>query len=115
MNCQEHSAGKDVYMNMAEVQQRLDIPRLIEEDVYYCAFNSPKSYGGNSYFVRHPDGNWLVDSPRFIPLLENRLGELGGLRYIFLTHQDDVADSEAFAMRFCARRLIHEADRRAAP
>ena len=100
---------------MVELRERQDIPRLIEEDVYYCAFNSPKSYGGNSYFILHPDGNWLVDSPRFIPLLENRFDELGGLRYIFLTHRDDVADSEAYAKRFGAKRIIHEADRSSAP
>src|SRR5690242_19562232 len=34
-----------------------DFPLLIEDDVYYSGFNSPKSYGGNSYFVRRPDGN----------------------------------------------------------
>jgi glyoxylase-like metal-dependent hydrolase (beta-lactamase superfamily II) len=100
---------------MAELTQRLDIPRPIEDEVYYCAFNSPKSYGGNSYFVQHPDGNWLIDSPRYLPLLEKRFEQLGGLRYIFLTHQDDVADSAAYARRFGARRIIHEADRRAAP
>src|SRR5690349_13014667 len=42
-----------------------DFPLAVEEPVYYCGFNSPKSYGGNSYFVRHPAGNWLVDSPKF--------------------------------------------------
>src|ERR1700752_5226580 len=36
-----------------------DFPLLIEGPVYYCGYNSPKSYGGNSYFIRHPDGNWL--------------------------------------------------------
>src|SRR3954471_6658159 len=30
-----------------------DFPLLVEEPVYYCGFNSPKSYGGNSYFIRH--------------------------------------------------------------
>ncbi len=30
-----------------------DFPVVIEEPVFYCGFNSPKSYGGNSYFVRH--------------------------------------------------------------
>src|SRR5690242_3896911 len=40
-----------------------DFPLLIAEPVYYCGFNSPKSFGGNSYFVRHRDGNWLIDSP----------------------------------------------------
>ena len=92
-----------------------DFPLLLEESVYYCGFNSPKSYGGNSYFVRHAGGNWLIDSPRFIPHLVNRFEALGGLRTIFLTHRDDVADADAYARRFGARRIIHEADRSAAP
>jgi hypothetical protein len=39
-----------------------DFPLLVEEPVYYCGYNSPKSYGGNSYFIRHPAGNWLIAS-----------------------------------------------------
>lgn len=31
-----------------------DFPLVIEEPVSYCGFNSPKSYGGNSYFIRQP-------------------------------------------------------------
>jgi integrating conjugative element membrane protein (TIGR03745 family) len=36
-----------------------DFPLAIEGPVAYCGFTSPKSYGGSSYFVRHPGGNWL--------------------------------------------------------
>src|SRR5512144_2819953 len=28
-----------------------DFPLRLEQNVFYCGFNSPKSYGGNSYFV----------------------------------------------------------------
>src|SRR5215472_14901518 len=31
-----------------------DFPLQLDGDVSYCGFNSPKSYGGNSYFVEHP-------------------------------------------------------------
>src|SRR6266545_7275083 len=77
-----------------------DFPLVVEEPVYYCGFNSPKSYGGNSYFVQHPAGNWLIDSPKFLPRLVRRLEALGGLAHIFLTHRDDVADAERFASHF---------------
>ncbi|QEL18671.1 MBL fold metallo-hydrolase [Limnoglobus roseus] len=85
----------------------LDFPLAVEEPVYYCGYNSPKSYGGNSYFVRHPDGNWLIDSPKFIAPLVKRLEELGGVAHVFLTHRDDVADADRFADHFHARRIIH--------
>jgi ferredoxin len=55
-----------------------DFPMLLEDDVHYCGFNSSKSYGGSSYFVRHEGGNWLVDSPRFIAHLTARFESMGG-------------------------------------
>jgi glyoxylase-like metal-dependent hydrolase (beta-lactamase superfamily II)/ferredoxin len=84
-----------------------DFPLLVEGDVYYCGFTSPKSFGGSSYFVRYAAGNWLVDSPKFLPQLVRRLEELGGLKHIFLTHRDDVADADKYARHFAAQRIIH--------
>jgi len=84
-----------------------DFPLLIEEPVYYCGFNSPKSYGGNSYFIRQPDGNWLIDSPKFLPQLVRQFEALGGIASIFLTHRDDVADASRYAAHFRSRRIIH--------
>ena len=84
-----------------------DFPLRIEEPVYYCGYNSPKSYGGNSYFVRHVAGNWLIDSPRFTRPLVKQLEALGGIAHIFLTHRDDVADAGRFAEHFGSRRIIH--------
>lgn len=84
-----------------------DFPLLLEEPVYYCGYNSPKSYGGNSYFLRHAAGNWLIDSPKFVPALVRRLEALGGVAHIFLTHRDDVADAQRYAAHFGSRRIIH--------
>lgn len=83
-----------------------DFPLLLEDSVYYCGFNSPKSYGGNSYFVRRADGNWLIDAPKFLPQLAKRFAALGGIANIFLTHRDDVADAAQYADHFGARRVI---------
>jgi glyoxylase-like metal-dependent hydrolase (beta-lactamase superfamily II)/ferredoxin len=85
-----------------------DFPLLVEEPVYYCGFNSPKSYGGNSYFVRLPDGNWLIDSPKFLPQLVRQFDAQGGIENIFLTHRDDVADADRYAKQFGSRRIIHQ-------
>jgi len=92
-----------------------DFPQVLEDPVYYCGFNSPRSYGGNSYFVRHPEGNWLIDSPKFLPRLVRRLEALGGIAHIFLTHRDDVADAHRYAEHFGSKRYIHRAELPAQP
>src|SRR5687767_2996356 len=92
-----------------------DFPLHLEDGVYYCGFNSPKSYGGSSYLINHPDGNWLIDSPKFLPPLIRRFRELGGIRYVFLTHRDDVAEAGKYAHQFESQRIIHRSDLSAEP
>jgi glyoxylase-like metal-dependent hydrolase (beta-lactamase superfamily II) len=92
-----------------------DFPLALDGDVYYCGFNSHKSFGGNSYFVEHAAGNWMIDSPRYIERLASRFEDRGGIRFIFLTHRDDVADAEKWAARFGASRIIHRLELRAQP
>lgn len=90
-------------------------PWEIADGIHLCGFNSPKSYGANSYFVRRDAGNILVDAPRFVRRLMHRLEDLGGIADIFLTHRDDIADAAQYAEHFDARVWIHEDDRDAAP
>jgi glyoxylase-like metal-dependent hydrolase (beta-lactamase superfamily II)/ferredoxin len=92
-----------------------EFPWQLAPRVSYCGFNSEKSFGGNSYFVEHPDGNWLVDSPRYVERLVRSFAAKGGLRYIFLTHRDDVADAHRYAARFGATRIIHRLELAAQP
>ncbi len=84
-----------------------DFPLLVEEPVYYCGYNSPKSCGGNSYFIRHAAGNWLIDSPKSVTPLVQQLEALGGIVHIFLTHRNDVADAQRYAEHFGSRRINH--------
>ncbi len=51
----------------------------------------------SSYLIRHAAGNILVDSPRFAGPLVRRIEALGGIRAMFLTHRDDVADHQRFS------------------
>lgn len=92
-----------------------DFPLPIADSVYYCGFNSPKSYGGNSYFLRRDDGNWLIDSPKFLPRLARNLEQSGGVDHLFLTHRDDVADADRYARRFGCRRYIHREELQSQP
>ena len=40
---------------------------------------------------------------------------MGGIKYIFLSHEDDVADADRYAEKFNAVRIIHQADAQAVP
>jgi glyoxylase-like metal-dependent hydrolase (beta-lactamase superfamily II)/ferredoxin len=87
-------------------------PELIEDNVYFCGFASPNSYGASSYLITRPEGNVLVDSPRFARKLVSRIEELGGIATIFFSHRDDVADHQKFHEHFGCGRIIHRADAR---
>lgn len=91
-----------------EVQQQF--PLLIEDNVYYCGYHSEKSFGAASYFIQRPDGNILIDSPRFNPPLVKQIEAMGGIRYLYLTHRDDVADHEKFRKHFQCNRILHQDD-----
>src|SRR6266478_3684316 len=86
---------------------RADFPAPIEDGMSYCGFNSPKSFAGNSYFVERAAGNWLIDSPKYLPHMVDEFERRGGIAHIFLTLCDDVAEAEKYATRFSSRRIIH--------
>ncbi len=79
-------------------------------DVMFCGFASEASFGAAAWLVRRRDGNVLIDSPRFASTLVERIAELGGVRWMFLTHRDDVADHRQYAKRFGCERVLHRAD-----
>jgi len=80
------------------------------DGVYYCGFHHEASFGAASYLIVRPGGNVLVDSPRYATLLVKRIEELGGVKTLFLTHQDDIADHKKFAEHFGCERVMHAAD-----
>ncbi|CAI0628187.1 unnamed protein product [Linum tenue] len=57
--------------------------------IYHCGYHSEKSYGAASYLIIRPDGNIIVDSPRFTEKLARNIEALGGANYMFLTHMYD--------------------------
>ena len=85
-------------------------PEAIDQNVCFNGFASESSYGASSYLIVRPEGNVLVDSPRFARPLVKRIEELGGVRMMFLTHRDDVADHEKWAGHFNAQRVMHRDD-----
>ena len=108
----------------ASAEQRLQRPddgfpvpvtRHRHGEVFYCGWASKRSFGACSWLIRRPDGNVMVDVPRWSAPLARRIEALGGLATIVLTHRDDVADHARWARAFGAERWIHGADAEAAP
>src|SRR5262245_40223066 len=61
-------------------------PERIEDNVYFCGYASPNTYGAASYLIQRPEGNVLIDSPRYASQLVKRLEEMGGVAIMFMTH-----------------------------
>jgi glyoxylase-like metal-dependent hydrolase (beta-lactamase superfamily II)/ferredoxin len=83
--------------------------------VYYCGYASPDSFGASAYLVTRPEGNLMIDAPRFVAPLARAIAGLGGIAHVLLSHQDDVADAARWAREHGARVWIHERERGAAP
>lgn len=106
LSCPTSSIGTvEKPIDIKEVQNTF--PLLVADPVYHCGFHSKKSYAAASYLILRPEGNILVDSPRFVPPLVKRIEEMGGIRYLYLTHKDDVADHEQFRNHFGCDRILH--------
>ena len=88
-------------------------PAIVFDNVFFCGFTAEASFGAWSYLIVRPEedgGNVLVDSPRFAAPLVRHIERLGGVRLMFLSHRDDIADHEKFAAHFGCDRVMHEGD-----
>lgn len=98
--------------DILEAQKTFPIPIDVERipGVYHCGYHSDKSFGAASYLLVHPQGNILIDSPRYTERLASNIEKLGGVRYMFLTHKDDVADHGKWSARFKCERVLHSTE-----
>jgi len=90
-----------------------EFPANVADNVYFCGFTAEASFGAWSYLIVRPDaegGNVLVDSPRFSTPLVRRIEAMGGVRLMYLSHRDDIADNAKFAAHFGCPRVMHEGD-----
>jgi len=85
-------------------------PEQVADGVYCCGYASERSYGAASWLVVRPGGNVLVDSPRAATALVDGIRALGGARWMFLTHRDDVADHDKWHAKLGCVRVAHADD-----
>jgi len=109
LSCPTASIGTVEKPNDIQLAQK-SFPIEIAQNVFHCGYHAESSYGAASYLILHPEGNILVDSPRFNAPLVKQLESMGGIRYLYLTHRDDVADHQKFHDHFGSDRILHQAD-----
>ena len=85
------------------------------DGVFALGNNARSSFAAHSFLVARPDGNLMVDSPRFNRPLADSIDALGGIAHVLLSPRDDVADAGRWAERYGARVWIGETDADAAP
>lgn len=109
LSCPTNSIG---VKNAPEMFRSLGpgLPLEIADHVFYLGYTSRDSFGATSYLIQRPEGNILIDSPRFHPWLIKELDALGEIKFMLLTHQDDVADHKKFHAHFDCERIIHQDD-----
>ena len=90
-------------------------PYRMTEGVFALGNNALSSFGAHSYLVARPEGNLMIDSPRFSRRLAAGVDRLGGIAHVLLSHRDDVADADRWADRYGAKVWIGEPDADAAP
>lgn len=91
-------------------EARKSFPVHLDGPVYLNGFNDEKTFGADSYFIKSAQGNWLIDSPRFVPDLIKAFESQGGVAYIFISHKDDIGNSAQYAKHFKAKRIINKYD-----
>lgn len=89
-------------------------PWELTPGVWMLGYNARHSFGATSWLVPRAEGNLMIDAPRWVPRLAERLEAMGGVAHILLTHRDDVADYDKYASRFGAKVWVHEDDADAA-
>ncbi|KAJ1692472.1 hypothetical protein LUZ63_009170 [Rhynchospora breviuscula] len=113
LSCPTNSIRTEKPMKeVAEVNKMFPLP--IDENalpgIYHCGYHSEKSFAATSYFISHPEGSIMVDSPRYNEILAHKFDMLGGVRYMFLTHKDDIGEHDKWAQQLKCERIMHVGD-----
>ncbi len=108
-SCPVNAIG--VQANKADVRAvKKKLPLKLNEDVYFCSYNAREAIGANSYLIKRLQGNILVDVPSFTKPLLKKLDALGGVKYIYMTHKDDIGEYDKFQNYFESQTIFHEDD-----
>ncbi len=68
------------------------------------------TYHAQSYLLRHPEGDILIDVPPFTPEVVHALQEQSDLSYLFITHKDDIGSADRFVEFFHVTVILHHSE-----
>jgi glyoxylase-like metal-dependent hydrolase (beta-lactamase superfamily II)/ferredoxin len=108
VSCPVAAIGSRSRSGVADAARRF--PEEVAPGVLQCGYAAEASFGAAAWLVLRASGNVLVDVPRFARPLVDRIRGLGGVRHLFLTHRDDVADHARWAEAFRCERILHARD-----
>ncbi len=108
-------APKEVVAQVPKNAFPLFVTKNTLGEIYYCGWSSRQSFGASSWLIVRPEGNVLIDSPRWSATLFKQIKSMGNVKYMVLTHRDDVADHVLWSNALNCERWIHEDDADAAP
>jgi glyoxylase-like metal-dependent hydrolase (beta-lactamase superfamily II)/ferredoxin len=108
VSCPVAAIGSASRAGVAEAAAALPIEHA--PGVLRCGYAAESSFGATSWLLLRAGGNVMVDSPRFAGPLVKRVRALGGIRFLFLTHRDDVVDHARWAREFGCERILHARD-----
>jgi glyoxylase-like metal-dependent hydrolase (beta-lactamase superfamily II)/ferredoxin len=87
-----------------------EFPLKLAENLYYLGYASESSFGAASFLLIRDGYGVMIDSPRFHEPLAKAIEALGPVRWLVLTHRDDIADQARWAERFKCKRVLHKDD-----
>jgi glyoxylase-like metal-dependent hydrolase (beta-lactamase superfamily II) len=71
---------------------------------------SPLTFGGKGFLVVGPKYNVLVDTPACTPRVIQAVRACGGLRYIFLSHRDEIGELQALRRALGGAVIAHRSE-----
>jgi glyoxylase-like metal-dependent hydrolase (beta-lactamase superfamily II) len=92
------------------VTQALDGTREILPGILEFEDRSPLTYGGKAFLIVGPKYNVMVDTPSCTRRVIEAVRASGGLRYIFLSHRDEIGEIEGLRRELGGAVIAHRTE-----
>lgn len=84
--------------------------REILPGIFEFLDRSPSTFDGKGFLVTGPKYNLLVDTPACTPQVIDAIRRAGGLRYLFLSHRDEIGEIEELHQAVGGAVIMHRSE-----